>query len=181
MRGKNTWSYAPYRPLLTNVGDIYICRIAPYKNKLHFEWLGLGEGAYTVFYKRREDFEFICAGQTFDTYYDIDGLCENTDYEFYVCLGDRKSRVRLARCGESVGTVVNYLHPDDEVYSFSVRYLCSPSLVRHPDGYLLASMDLYASAHPQNLTLSERMERAVYLGLDDKKIIAKYVAGKKLF
>ena len=42
-------------------------------------------------------------------------------------------------------------------------------------------MDDSVLVHPQNLTLIERMERAVYLGLDDKKIIAKYVAGKKLF
>jgi guanine deaminase len=35
--------------------------------------------------------------------------------------------------------------------------------------------------HPQSLTLAERIERAVYLGLDGKRIIAKYVAGKKIF
>ena len=35
-------------------------------------------------------------------------------------------------------------------------------------------------SHPQNLTLAERMERAVYLGLDEKNIIAKYVAGTKI-
>jgi guanine deaminase len=35
--------------------------------------------------------------------------------------------------------------------------------------------------HPQMLNLAERMERAVYLGLDEKGIIAKYVAGKKIF
>lgn len=34
--------------------------------------------------------------------------------------------------------------------------------------------------HPQSMKLSERMERAVYLGLDEKKILAKYVAGKKI-
>jgi hypothetical protein len=50
------------------------------------------------------------------------------------------------------------LHPDDEVYAFSGRYLCSPSIVKHPDGYLLASMDLYASASPQNLTLIFRSD-----------------------
>ena len=33
---------------------------------------------------------------------------------------------------------------------------------------------------PQTLTLAERMERAVYLSLDSKKIIAKYVAGRKI-
>ena len=34
--------------------------------------------------------------------------------------------------------------------------------------------------HPQTLNLAERMERAVYLGLDEKNITAKYVAGKKI-
>ena len=34
--------------------------------------------------------------------------------------------------------------------------------------------------HPQELTLAERMERAVYLGLDDRKILAKYAAGRKI-
>ena len=34
--------------------------------------------------------------------------------------------------------------------------------------------------HPQSLNLAERMERAVYLGLDEKNITAKYVAGRKI-
>ena len=34
--------------------------------------------------------------------------------------------------------------------------------------------------HPQPLNLSERIERAVYLGLDTKGIVAKFVAGKKI-
>ena len=34
--------------------------------------------------------------------------------------------------------------------------------------------------HPQSLTLAERMERAVYLGLDEKNITAKFVAGQKV-
>ena len=34
--------------------------------------------------------------------------------------------------------------------------------------------------HPQALTLAERMERAVYLGLDSKGVAAKYVAGRKV-
>ena len=34
--------------------------------------------------------------------------------------------------------------------------------------------------HPQALNLAERMERAVYLGLDGKKITAKFVAGRKI-
>ena len=35
-------------------------------------------------------------------------------------------------------------------------------------------------SHPQELNLAERMERAVYLGLDEKGIVAKYAAGEKI-
>jgi guanine deaminase len=34
--------------------------------------------------------------------------------------------------------------------------------------------------HPQSLNLAERMERVVYLGLDDKGITAKFVKGKQI-
>lgn len=154
---KNTWSYAPYRPYLRNVGDIYICRIVPYENKIHFEWLP-EDGECTVYLRKRGEEEFKLSGTTKKAEYDIEGLETETDYEFYVAAGDKKSLVRLARTGKSVGTVVNYLHPDDTAYSFSGRYLCSPSLVRHPDGYLLSSMDVFAGGHPQNLTLIFRSD-----------------------
>ena len=41
-------------------------------------------------------------------------------------------------------------------------------------------LDDNALPHPQPLNLAERMERAVYLGLDSKKIAAKFVAGRKI-
>ncbi|MBR4420352.1 MAG: amidohydrolase family protein [Clostridia bacterium] len=41
-------------------------------------------------------------------------------------------------------------------------------------------MDDSILLHPQPLNLAERMERAVYLGLDEKGITAKYIAGKKV-
>ena len=41
-------------------------------------------------------------------------------------------------------------------------------------------MDDGVLPHPQSLNLAERMERAVYLGLDDKNITAKFVAGRKI-
>ena len=49
-------------------------------------------------------------------------------------------------------------------------------------GYELDAVVLDDSAipHPQTLNLAERMERAVYLGLDEKKITAKFVAGRKI-
>lgn len=42
-------------------------------------------------------------------------------------------------------------------------------------------MDDSVLAHPQTLNLAERMERAVYLGLDEKNITAKFVVGRKVF
>jgi guanine deaminase len=41
-------------------------------------------------------------------------------------------------------------------------------------------MDDSVLPHPQSLNLAERVERAVYLGLDTKNITAKFVAGRKI-
>ena len=41
-------------------------------------------------------------------------------------------------------------------------------------------MDDSVLPHPQALNLAERMERAVYLGLDEKNITAKYAAGQQV-
>ena len=158
MKGINSWSYRPYRPLLTDVGDIYICRVAPHENDIHFEWLAEENTTYSVYYRKRGEGEFIHFADTEGDCCDITDLPTETEYEFYVSSGIKKSRVRLAKCIRPVGTVVNYLHPEDDVYSFSGHYLCSPSLVRHPDGYLLASMDVFAGEHPQNLSLIFRSD-----------------------
>ena len=157
MRGYSGWNYAPYRPFMTEVGDIYICRIVPSTHAIHFEWLDVGETC-EVFCRKRGEGDFACVGKTAKTEFDIVGLETETDYEFYVCAGDKKSRIRLARAGESIGTVITYLHPEDDAYLFSGRYLSSPSLVRHPQGHLLASLDIFASGCPQNLTLVYRSD-----------------------
>jgi guanine deaminase len=41
-------------------------------------------------------------------------------------------------------------------------------------------MDDSILTHPQSLNLAERTERAVYLGLDEKGVIAKFVGGRKI-
>ncbi|MBQ9117570.1 MAG: hypothetical protein IJY04_11160 [Clostridia bacterium] len=157
MKKHNGWSYAPYKPPFIDVGDIYICRIVPQENSIRFEWLE-DVRECSVYLRKRgsEAFDFI--GQTSERFFIFYGLETETDYEFYVACGEKKSRVRLARTGKSVGSVVNYLHPDDEAYAFSGRYLCSPSFVRHPEGYLLASMDLFEGGAPQNLSLIYRSD-----------------------
>ena len=160
MRAHPAWSYAPYRPPFFEVGDIYVCRIVPAEHAIHMEWLPCeGATSYVVRYRLRGEGEFLPAGESASCVFDLTELENERDYEFYVESNTgRRGRVRLARTGKSVGTVINYLHPDDEAYAFSGRYLCSPSLVRHPDGYLLASMDVYANMHPQNLTLIFRSD-----------------------
>ena len=47
------------------------------------------------------------------------------------------------------------------------------------EGYAFDAVVLndHVLPHPQMLNLAQRMERAVYLGLDEKNITAKYVAG----
>jgi len=158
MKGRSTWSYAPYKPFFWEVGDIYICRIVPYPNSIRIEWLPAGKEEYSVYFRLRGEDEFKLCGTAKGTEYLITGLTEGSDYEFYVCAGEEKSRIRLARCGAHVGTAVNYLHPEDNAYDYSGKYLCSPSLIDHPDGYLLASMDLYCGNAPQNLTLIYRSD-----------------------
>lgn len=160
MKANQKWSYSPYRPLFTEVGEIYICRIVPYKTSIHIEWLDLEEAKeYTIYYRKRNLGEFVEAGRSSDCGFDIAGLEQESDYEFYIEYELKKSRVRLARTGECFfGSAVNYLHPEDEAYTFSGKYLCSPSLVRLPDGVLVVSMDVYAAEYPQNLSLVFRSE-----------------------
>ncbi len=157
MKTHKNWSYHPYKPPCRQNGDIYICRVVPSLDSIHLEWLD-SEEPYQIYVRKKDTDEFTLAGETNKTEFMITGLEMDTDYEFYVASGEKKSRVRLARCGEAIDTVVNYLHPEDKVYAFSGNCLCSPSLIRHPDGYLLASMDVYGHAKPQNLTLIFRSD-----------------------
>ncbi len=158
MKGVTSWDFHPYLPPMTENGGIYICRIAPSANAIHAEWLDAGASMYTVTYGKRDSAEkktITVSG----TECDITGLEENADYEISVRADEKYSRTRLVRTGAAVGdTVVNYLHPDDRVYAFSGNYLCSPCIIRHPDGFLLASMDVFKGNAPQNLTLIFRSD-----------------------
>ncbi|MBE7045758.1 MAG: hypothetical protein E7397_09525 [Ruminococcaceae bacterium] len=158
MKKVSTYSYMPYRPLFTEVGNPYICRVVPSETTIFFEWLPEETEIYEIFCRERGNGEFFKVGETKETSFTIVDLKTETDYEFYVTAGETRSRIRLARPGEVVGMVVNYLHPEDEAYVFSGRYLCSPSLLKHPDGYMLASMDIYGMSMPQTMTLVYRSD-----------------------
>ena len=156
MKPHETWSYRPYSPLLRDAGAPYIARVVPGVHSIHIEWLSCEEGAeYTVLLALRGQTPCPVA-KTRELQYDFAELESDTDYCFCVKSASGQSRLRLARTGERDGTdgvTVNYLHPEDDAYVFSGRYLCSPSMVRLPDGALLASMDVFEANRPQNLTL----------------------------
>lgn len=161
MKCHKDWSYAPYRPLFFEVGDIYICRVAPMETSITFDWLPLEEAkreVYDVYVSRKGENQFLHAGTTQEETYTIDQLEENAEYEFYVVCGEKKSRVRLARCGKSFGAIVNYVHPEDRCYGYAGYCPANPTLIRHPEGFLLASMDLFGAGYPQNLTLIYRSD-----------------------
>ncbi len=162
MKCHKEWSYAPYRPLFFEVGDIYICRVAPLLASITFDWLPLEgiqpEDSYSIYISERNQEQFRLVGETKEHTYTIENLTEELEYEFYVACKEKKSRVRLARCGASFGSIVNYVHPEDRCYGYAGYCPANPTMVRHPDGYLLTSMDLYGKAYPQNLTLIYRSD-----------------------
>ena len=158
MKGCTTWSYHPYRPFFHEMGDIHICRIAPCEDRIHLEWLDIGAQEYEIYYSLRTAWEFHLWERTRERECDITGLQRDTDYAFYVVADGKKSSVRLAHTGTTVGTVVNYLHREDPFYAFSGSFICSPSFVRHPDGYLLSSMDVFGRDTPQNMTFIFRSD-----------------------
>ena len=156
MKTATLWSCKHYLPLhlKERKNAPYICRIAPFDDGFEFDvYDDCENSSYILKWKIRGE-ETENAIELDGKHGKVEGLISNTDYAFRVERGDGASSTeRLVRTGNVPGGVVNYLHPDDEEYAFSGRYLCSPSLIRLEDGTLLASMDLYAGSAPQNLTL----------------------------
>ncbi len=88
----------------------------------------------------------------------ITGLQNDQDYMVELIQYDKdkkelaKSPTRLFRTGYVPGTVVNYIHPEDYTFMPSGRSPASPSILRLPNGSLLASHDVYWGKAAQNLT-----------------------------
>ena len=159
MNCKTLWSYERYLPALGYEKGIYICRIVPMSHELRLDFIGDGSEAYEVCYRKQAEGEdawrsvvTVCSPTI------LRGLDEGEEYTFYVRSQKGKSMPGLARTGTAYGTVVNYLHPEDGKYAFSGHHLCTPSLLKHPNGYLLASMDVFGRSTSQNLTLIFRSD-----------------------
>lgn len=159
MKGITSWSFDWYRPPVNDGNRVYICQVIPSEGKIYLAYKSdLSPREWQINYRKKssEDmWQTVTARQNNVTISSLDNEC---DYEFYVCSGELRSAVGYARTGECVGRTVNYLHPDDPKYSFSGQHLCTPSILKHPDGYMLASMDVYEGKAPQNLTLIFRSD-----------------------
>ena len=157
MKAPTSWNYCPYRPFNgINPDEIYICRLAPYENYLEIEWIDKRANKndkYFLSIRKRGTDELPRVLEVSECAFTVDNLECDTDYEFSVTCGKYYSKTRLARTGKVPGVIVNYLHPDDDYYTFSGRCLCSPEIVKLPDGTLVASMDVFKALFPQNLTL----------------------------
>ncbi len=157
MKTYSAWNSRHYLPahLTERAAAPYICRIAPSADGFSFDFLDPSAEAasYRLIWRLRYGKSCHILPLT-EMHGSVNGLLPNTDYTFRVEREDGVSSTeRLVRTGEVPGTIVTYLHPDDPEYAFSGRYLCSPCIIRLPSGRLLASMDLFAGAAPQNLTL----------------------------
>lgn len=161
MRGYNHWNYHPYQPLDRLPEELekpYICRLEPGETSLTLEWFTpadrepLSCSCATLFYGLRDGGEWRSCPVS-EPVCRLEGLEPGREYQLY--LKDHRgisSNRRLVRTGKVPGKVIHYLHPEDHQYAFSGQYLCSPSIVKLPDGTLLASMDYHRGARPQNLT-----------------------------
>ena len=157
MNCKHFWSWEHYVPHHLE-RHLSIDRIAPSVNSIFLAWCG-GKGPWTVCIRPKGSEEPWKQFETADSQLPIENLKTDEDHEFFVSSQDGiKSEIGYARTGDFPGIVVNYLHPEDIKYAFSGRCLCTPSLLIHPDGYYLASMDLYEGSSPQNLTLIFRSD-----------------------
>ena len=66
-----SWNYTPYKPFFFETGDIYICRVAPGKDFIHFEWLSIETSEYEIYFRERDKDEFSLYKKCKETECDI--------------------------------------------------------------------------------------------------------------
>lgn len=166
MRGITNWNNSPYIPankMAESKNKPYVCRLAPTKNSISGEWIypensDFSSRSHTLLVSRRGENDWQ-AEPVKNGRFSLGDLAENCEYELYIQTDSgEKSRTRLFVTGDYPGTCVTYHHPEDAQYDFSGRYTCSPSLLRLPNGALLASCDMFDAAGSQNLQILFRSD-----------------------
>ncbi len=152
MRGYNKWNFHPYIPYDREDEKPYICRLVPGIDSITGEWFGNSDNKKSiVYYREASNNEYSSILLESNTFI-IENLKSETEYIIYIQAGQNKSNERIVKTCFVPGNVVNYLHPMDKQYDFSGYCVCSPSLLKLPNGSLLASNDYYKHNRPQNLT-----------------------------
>ncbi len=157
MKAVNSWSFYPFVKLNEPEKALlpYVCRISPYPGGFTFDWFDKGSDAPHNAVLSLRGGEVVEERNNVGSTVRFDGLRDGVDYSFTLSRSDGSASVtRLVVCGDYLGdTVINYLHPEDGVYSFSGYALCSPSIVKLPNGRLVASMDVFKGRASQNLSI----------------------------
>ncbi len=165
MKPNMNWQFRPYAPFSRPQTALlpYVCLLAPNETGFEIELIdnGMPESEHVLFVRPRgteEEWRKISfSGDRLK----VSSLDAERDYEFYVSrLEDESARsaLRLVRTGFYPDTMVHYAHPEDDIYAFSGHYLCDPTFVRVPSGALVAAMDVYDHAYPQNMEILFRSE-----------------------
>ena len=150
MKAYTTWNHTPYARIFEQEKRTlpYVCGIAPFEGGFRFEWFDLGSnGAHKALVHKLESYDAPLEYELTSRIFEITGLERDVTYELTVCRADGSahSDTRLIRTGRSLGTVINYLHPQDSAYAHSGSYLGTPMIVKLPSGKLIVSMDFHGS------------------------------------
>lgn len=151
MKGYSNWQHTPYVKYCDNSikREFFITQILPHVDGFTVRFIDKRDFTHKLCYRERGSEKWLIS-----EVFTVTGLKNDVDYEIAVQRSDNTmTEIRLVRTFEPIGTVVNYLHPDDPVYKSSGNHLCSPSVCLLPSGKLLASMDVFGRGTPQNLTL----------------------------
>lgn len=156
MRGITKWNYNPFCPLneLEDLKRPHVLSLAPFEDGFDVEWTDKYNSKVHMLHVKEREGDKAYKYELKNRRCSVSNLKKNTEYEIYIESNEGiQSKKRLLLTGYIPGTVINYLHPEDNAYIFSGRYLCSPSLVRMPDGRLIVSMDVFNRQMPQNHTI----------------------------
>ena len=155
MKGSGKIYHKPYIPPIC--GDLfknpYISRLAPGEDGFEIEMIPMSDAPCTLYWSLLGKNEYSKLSMSSSSI-KVSGLECDREYELYIEDSNGfRSKVRRFRVGviPKGCSVVNYIHPEDDYYRLSGKFLGSPSIARANDGSLIASMDYFKFQGAQNL------------------------------
>lgn len=157
MRGYSGWNYKPFYSMDESfrVDCPYIAALRPGDEHIEIEWhddkCGYTDHSLLV-WDEEDDCRRILINENHML---VEELENGHTYRFQVVDNrdeKRCSHIRRAMIAPVIGYPVNYLHPQDDCYTYSGHALCSPSLLKLQSGAYVVSMDVYKHRQGQNLS-----------------------------